>query len=63
MSSDQELATEISRQLQRLSAQFQEQQRDLQKRGGTEGAPLVQSALKAAERLAHHLHVPPTAPK
>jgi hypothetical protein len=51
MSSDEELATEISRRLERLSDQLQEHQSDLRKRGNTGVPPLVQSARDAAERL------------
>jgi hypothetical protein len=55
MTSDEELATNSSTQLERLSAQLLEHQRDLQKRGNPDGSPLVQSAREAAERLLRDL--------
>jgi hypothetical protein len=51
MSSDQELTANICRQLERLSSQLQEHQRDLQVRGNSDGQALVQSGWEATERL------------
>ncbi len=57
MSTDQQLATDISRQGERLAAQLAEFRRDLQARKHSDGQALVQSATEAIEQLLRDLHL------